>query len=143
MIIVNLNIRGVGGGTKAKYLKSMIYKEGAKMVCLQETKTIGMSDARCYAMWGTNDVEWVHNEGRSGAGSLLTMWHKQSFIRERHVEGSGFIAIFGQHVSTKLNCVVVNVYAACNLSDKVALWEALSDLKSNTPDVGMVLLWGF
>jgi len=39
MIIVNLNIRGLGGGTKARYLSHLVTKEGAEFLCLQETKT--------------------------------------------------------------------------------------------------------
>jgi len=29
MIIVNLNIRGLGGGTKARYIRQIIGREGA------------------------------------------------------------------------------------------------------------------
>jgi len=34
MIVVKLNIRGVGGSTKARYLRHVIACEGAKFVCL-------------------------------------------------------------------------------------------------------------
>jgi len=52
MLIVNLNIRGLGGGTKARYMRHIISCEGAKFVCLEETKTIVFSDPRCFSMWG-------------------------------------------------------------------------------------------
>ena len=133
MIIVSLNIRGVRGGIKAKYLKNLILKEGVEMACLQETKTTLFSNARCFALWGNNEVGWIHNDGVGGAGSLLVMWYKQFFVYERHVEGSGFIAIFGQHVNSRLKCAVVNVYAACNMSDKKKLWEELSSVKNTNP----------
>jgi len=45
MIIVNLNIRGLGW-----YLKHIIVREGAKFVYLQETKAVQFSDARCYSL---------------------------------------------------------------------------------------------
>jgi len=57
------------------------------------------------------------------------MWHKDVFNYESQVVGRGFIVIFGQHIMTNLKCVVVNVYAACNWHDKVALWEDLTNLK--------------
>jgi len=44
--------------------------------------------------------------------------------------GKGFIAVFGNHVKTNTSCVVVNVYAACSLSEKKTLWEDLSNLKA-------------
>jgi len=88
MIVVNLNIRGMGGGTKARYLRNVIAHEYAEVVCLQETKSVVFSDARCFSIWGNNDVGWIHNEGLSGAGSLLVMWHKQMFQCESHVMGT-------------------------------------------------------
>jgi len=45
MIIVNLNIRGLGG-TKARHLKQIIGKERLEFLCLQETKIVVLSDAR-------------------------------------------------------------------------------------------------
>ena len=52
MLIFNLNIRGLGGGTKARYLRRCIATEEAEFVCLQETKTVEVTDVRCYALWG-------------------------------------------------------------------------------------------
>jgi len=37
MIIVNLNIRRLGGGTKARYLRHIVGKEGVEFLCLQES----------------------------------------------------------------------------------------------------------
>jgi len=39
------------------------------------------------------------------------MWHKDAFCYDRHMMGRGYIVIFGQHILTKLNCVVINIYA--------------------------------
>jgi len=39
MLIVNLNIRGMRGGTKARYLRQTIAGEGVEFVCIQETKS--------------------------------------------------------------------------------------------------------
>jgi len=50
MIIINLNIIGLRGGTQAKYLKHIITKEAAEFVCLQETKVTEFFDSRCFAL---------------------------------------------------------------------------------------------
>jgi len=121
MIIVSLNIRGIGGGTKASYLKHVIAKEGAEFVCLQETKTTNLSDNRCFVLWGDNNIGWLHNEGVNGAGSILSLWHKEASCYDRHVVGSDFIAIMGEHLKSNRSCVVLNVYAMCNISDKISL----------------------
>jgi len=68
-------------------------------------------------------VGWLHNESISGAGSLLITWNKEVFRCDNHVEDRGFIVMFGKHIKSKIKCVVVNVYATCNLNDNVTLWE--------------------
>jgi len=139
VLIINLNIRGLGGGTKARYLRRIIASEGAKFVCIQETKTTVISDGRCFALWGDNDVGWLHNEGENGGGSLLTMWKKAVCGYESHVMGKGFIAFFGQHLIFSLRCAIVNVYAACAFTDKERLWEELTNIKA----VSQYSIWYF
>jgi len=122
MLIVNLNIRGVGGSTKARYLRKIIASEGANFVCIQETKLSTFTDARGFSLWRDNNVGWVHYRGDNGSGSLLTMWHKDVFSYESHEIGKGFIVVVGQHFKCSRRCVVVNVYSACSLREKIALW---------------------
>jgi len=126
MLVVNLNIRGVGGSIKSRYLRHIIACEGAKFVCLQETKSKVITEAKCFSLWGNNKVGWLHYEGVNGSESLLSMWHEDSFSYDSHVMGKGFIAIFSNHHKSNLRCVVVNVYAACTLRDKKILREELS-----------------
>jgi len=129
MLIVSLNIRGLGGGTKTRYLRRIIASEGAKLVCLQETKTTVITYAKCFALWGDNKIGWIHNEGDNGGGSLLTMWHKDALCYESHVIGKGFIAVSSIHLSSARRCVIVNIYSACVLRDKKLLWEELTNIK--------------
>jgi len=85
-------------------------------------------------------VVWVHNEGSNGVGSTLTVWHKEAFTCDSFMKEKGFIIIiYGQRLKSNLKCVVVNVYATCNLIDKEVLWEDLSNIKSNNHD----LAWCF
>ena len=98
-------------------------------MCLQETKLSSLTDAKCFSLWGDNNIGWVHYEGLNGAGSLVTMWRKTAFSYDNHVVGAGYIAVMGQHLKTGSQCVVVNIYAPCSLNAKVGLWEVLTTLK--------------
>jgi len=49
MEIINMNIRGVGGNRK-KYLRELIQKERADVVCLQETKCKEMGKEEIFKM---------------------------------------------------------------------------------------------
>jgi len=112
-------------------MRNIIDNDSVEVVCLQEIKSVEFSDTRCFSLWGNNEVGWIHNEGLRGAGSLLVMWHKQTFQYESHVVGTGFIVILGLHTKSYLRCAVVNVYAACNMSDKESLWEGLTTLMNS------------
>ena len=132
MIIVNLNIRGMGGSTKARYMRQIIACEGAEVVCIQETKTKELSDAKCYSLWGDNKIGWLHNEGDNGSGSLLTMWSKEDFSYMSHLMWKGFIVVIGIYLKSNITCAVVNVYVNCNLNDKKMLWTELSNIKATS-----------
>ena len=139
MLIFNLNIRGLGGGTKARYLKRCIATEEVEFVCIQETKTVEITEARCFSLWGDNNIGWIHNGGANGNGGVLSMWHKDTFTYESHSLGKGYIATVGQHVKSAKRCCVVNVYAACSLKEKKRLWEDLSKCK----EASQIELWCF
>ena len=98
-------------------------------MCLQETKAKEVSQQKCYSLWGSNKIGWLHHEGANGGGCLLSMWCEDVFSYESHVAGKGFIAVFGKVRKSDLSCVVVNVYSACNMSEKKTLWEELTVLK--------------
>ena len=112
-------------------------------MCLQEVKAIVVSDARCFSLWGDSNIGWIHNEGVNGAGSTLSLWHKDAFSYGSHLMGKGFIAIFGQHIQSKLKCVVINIYAACTVKDKLALWDDLTNVKNAYQNIAWVLCGDF
>jgi len=53
---------------------------------------------------------------------------------DSHVMGKGYIVVYGKYIKINCRCVVVNVYAACSSSDKLALWKELSDFKKTSSD---------
>jgi len=106
-------------------------------------KTSSFTDVRCYSLWGDNNIGWILNEGINGTGSIVTMWHKEVFSYANHVVGPGFIAIMGYHLKANCQCVVMNVYAACTLKDKIVLWEALMTLKQSYCNFPWVLCGDF
>ena len=143
MIILNLNIRGVGGGTKVRYLRRVIAGEGVDFVCLQETKAKVFTEAKCFSLWGDNKVGWIHHEGENGCGSLLSMWYEEAFSYVSHVKGKGFIAVFGKHIKSNTSCAVVNVYAACNLNEKKICWKELTEVRLSYPGLGLCMCGDF
>ena len=80
MKIISMNIRGVGGSNKKKYLRELIKKEGADLVCLQEIKCKKMVMKEIFKLWGSNEVEWIENGNENNVGGVITMWRRNCFL---------------------------------------------------------------
>lgn len=79
MILISINIRGLGGDIKWKYLKELLNNEQSTFVCIQETKLVHISEERCFALWRSNQICWKHGGIDKEGGGLLTMWNNQVF----------------------------------------------------------------
>jgi len=51
MKIVSINIRGLGGEVKRKYLRELVSKEDPGLLLVQETKLTKLDDSKCYSLW--------------------------------------------------------------------------------------------
>jgi len=51
MKIISLNVRGLGGTLKRRYLSNLVSKEQADMVCLQETKCTEFNREKVCLLW--------------------------------------------------------------------------------------------
>jgi len=56
MILLTINIRGMGRRTKWKYLHDILGKEKPDILCVQETKLLSLSDTKCFSLWGNNEI---------------------------------------------------------------------------------------
>ena len=102
-----------------------------------------LTEAKCFELWGDNNIGWIFNEGDEGAGSILTMWHKDVFTYINHQIGKGYIAFFGHHLKSKKDVSVINVYSPCNLNEKKSLWEEISNIKSSKQNFSWCILGDF
>jgi len=49
--IIAINIRGLGNVIKWSYIKELTRKEGASMICIQETKMQKINKEKYYMIW--------------------------------------------------------------------------------------------
>jgi len=132
MKIISLNIRGLGGTIKRNYLRDLIYKEQANMVCLQETKCVGVSREKVCLLWGSNEVDWVEKKVVNSASGVLTIWSSKSFQLYRSVNGSNYFVIGGlwKH-GNGVSVTVVNVYCSGSLPEKKEVWDEINAARLN------------
>ena len=79
MNIVSYNVRGLGRAVKWGAIRRLIKKEGADMICLQETKKEMVGKAMCQALWRDVEVSWGMQSANNTAGGILCLWSEKSF----------------------------------------------------------------
>jgi len=132
MKIISLNVRGLGGDVKWKYMKELIGKEKPGLVSVQETKLINVSASKCFGLWGSKDVSWVYRGIDSEGGGILTMWDNKVFNCTKFVDGKGYVLVEGEYkciTSGKdVKVVIMNIYAPCSSKEKMLLWREVQDM---------------
>jgi len=129
MKLLSINVRGLGGEKKWKYIKELIVMEKPGLLCVQETKLINVNASKCFSLWGSNDASWIHKGTDKEGRGILTMWDTKVFKCDRSVDGKGFVLVIWQYIGGEsgidVNVVVLNVYAPCSNNEKCCCGEKL------------------
>jgi hypothetical protein len=125
MIVCSLNVRGLGGGVKRRYIKNLIHSEQVDFMALQETKVEVISDSLCCGLWGGRDCDWVFLPSVGNSGGILSMWRKANSTLLFSFSDEGFVGVCLEWGVLKKVCFVVNVYAKCDINAKQRLWTNL------------------
>jgi len=127
MKIISMNIRGLGGNIKRNYLRNLISKEQAYMMCIQETKSFELSKESVFLLYGSNEVDWVENGASNSVGGIITVWRKNCFQMSRFFNGMIFSIIEGLwKVGMGVPVTIGNVYCFGSLREKMLIWEEIS-----------------
>jgi hypothetical protein len=125
MIIASINIRGLGGGVKRKFVQELVRKERLDFLAIQETKLETCSDVLCSSLWGGDDCEWAFRPSAGSSGGILSIWRKSFAVLKATFVGEGFVGTCLEWGPQKKVCFVFNIYSCCDLNGKRRLWESL------------------
>jgi len=132
MKIISLNVRGLGGTLKRRYINNLVSKEQTDMVCLQEAKCIEFSREKVCLFWGSNEVDWVVNKANNSVGGVLTIWNNKLFQMSNYVNGRNFSIIEGSwKVGNGVLVTIVNVYCSSSLRERKEVWEEINGYRLN------------
>ena len=95
MKLISMNIRGLGGMIKRKYISKLIKEQQVGFICLQETKCEHFSKEKCYQMWGSNEIDWIEVGAVNNGGGIITMWKKNCFELKGFRCGNNYSIIEG------------------------------------------------
>ncbi|MCI12468.1 reverse transcriptase, partial [Trifolium medium] len=76
-------------------------------------------------LWGNDNVAWCSNPALGRSGGLLILWDSDRGKLLYSFQGQGFLGVCLQWGEKNLRCIVLNVYAPCNLEAKKQLWVEL------------------
>ncbi|XP_022031782.1 uncharacterized protein LOC110932834 [Helianthus annuus] len=140
MNFLSFNIRGIHGGAKASWIKSLRISNKISIIALQETKVESVSSACCASFWGKGNFESACAASVGLSGGLAWIWDPavikiETVVRNRYyLILKGFIAGDGNPIN------LVNIYAPQSTSAKLQLWNDISAIMD--PDVGFWVLAG-
>jgi hypothetical protein len=121
MILLSLNIRGVGGPLKLASLRRLLSKTSPNIIFLQET-LVAADKARLFM----NKIrpDWmicvVSVVGTSGG--LLASWDPNFFVLDPYLS-SGGIFLSGTSLMDNRKITLLNVYGPCQ--DRKAFWDSV------------------
>jgi exonuclease III len=129
MIVASFNVRGLGGSIKKRKVRELIFKNQIDFMAIQETKLENINDSLCYSLLGSQDVLWAYLPSVGNSGGILSLWRKSLSTLLFTFTGEGYVGVCLEWGVERHICLVVNVYAKCDLVAKRRLWEALCSSK--------------
>ena len=72
--IVSWNVRGLNEQDKRLWVRNLIRKWKADIVCLQETKLELINKGVICSLWGGQHVDWLYLCSMGASGGVLLMW---------------------------------------------------------------------
>ncbi|XVE97847.1 hypothetical protein REPUB_Repub03eG0054100 [Reevesia pubescens] len=130
-MILNWNLRGVGGVEKRGSLRKLVYTLGLNCLLLQETKRKRAWKGEFNNfLWGRCELGWVESLAEGLSGGILTVRQKSFFLDEGQIADGFFTAVWGTLVCFNVKILLVNVYGPCNGAERKVLWEVIANLVS-------------
>ena len=122
MIVLSLNIRGIGGPLKTASFRRLLETSKPDVIFLQETLTMEQN-ARDFLHKFRPTWFSVAVSSLGKSGGLLVSWDPD-LLELRPYLTRGGILLVGYSLATNQELVFLNVYGPC--SDKLAFWMHLA-----------------
>jgi exonuclease III len=110
---------------KRRFVKELIQKERIDFMAIQETKMEVIQESLVYNLWGGDDCDWAFLPAEGNSGGILSIWRKVNNSLVFTFMGEDFVGVCIDWGVVNKRCVVVNVYAKCDINAKRRLWENL------------------
>ncbi|MCH85190.1 LINE-1 reverse transcriptase like, partial [Trifolium medium] len=91
-------------------------------MAVQETKLEVVDRQLCSRLWGGDVVGWRCAPSIGRSGGILTLWDGAIGNCVSSFQGQGYLGVCLEWGEKKTLCLIVNVYAPCNIISKKTIW---------------------
>ncbi|PPS05804.1 hypothetical protein GOBAR_AA14833 [Gossypium barbadense] len=108
----------------------VIRKTREDICFLQEIKLESVSIESVRKLWGDNSFDFKVSPAMEKSGGLLSIWDKNSFVRDSGMCEQRFIVVAGKWALEGMEAVLINIYAPNSSTDQRILWDEIIGLRN-------------
>jgi len=123
--MISWNVRGLNNLRKHLVVKNFLREWNCDVVCLQETKLVGMDRQIVCSLWSCPYVACVALDADQMAGGVLMMWDKRVLERLDVMMGYFFVSVRWQGVGDSFTWACSGVYGPNDNNMTGQTWDEL------------------
>ena len=133
MIIVSLNVRGLGRPEKRMAIRKLVKKHEVDCLILEETKVCSNVLPFIWELWGNRRCAWNWVPSMGVSGGLISICNDEVLVVEEDVLTERELAVKLRGVGDGFVWALGNVYGPNVQSKRGAFLDSLSNIKAQWP----------
>lgn len=125
MNCLSLNIRGIRGSAKRKWVQGIKKEFNLGFMALQESMVEVVNIKDVSGLWGRTGLEFEFVPAEGQSGGLVSLWDPAIFQAKEAVKDRNFLLIIGKIHGCDEEVLIMNVYAPQDHRDKRLLWDKI------------------
>jgi exonuclease III len=140
MKILSYNVRGLGAVEKRIELQRLIAERRVDVLCIQESKMEVVEESLIRYLWGSDSVNFSFIPSIGASGGIITIWDPCVLNVWSSIVKMHCLIVIGQFIEDNVDFFLANVYAPCESTGRVNLWNGLDGfLQQHRQMAGCVL----
>ena len=123
--MVSWNVCGLNDSRKYLVVKNLLREWSCDVVCLQETKLVGMDRRMVCSLWSCPYVDWVALDVDQMAGGVLMMWDRRVLEKLEVMMGYFSVSVWWQDVRDGFIWACSGVYGPNHNNLRGQMWDKL------------------
>ncbi|GJV26537.1 RNA-directed DNA polymerase, eukaryota [Tanacetum coccineum] len=128
MICLSVNVQGLGGNDKKKWVKNLCISNQVNFLSIQETKMAKINDFVVKAFWGNMSFDYATSSARGRSGGILCVWDNTLFKKRSVKVTEHCLCVEGTWLASNSDLLFISVYSPQDLSHKRVLWSYMANI---------------